>query len=176
MAVELDLNRYVAQPSPTETTQQRLERRNRERTYLILFVHDRSLSTQTGKPWMLQECDLVRNSNRWHEHNGAAPSGEDGDAPIRPEDVILASFVQLRRIVVGFAFTTYYPSITELFYVRRRRRNIFFQLMQAHHGRPMLITTVRSRPAMHDYNAGQRTGRSNSKEACFYSHRLPTVD
>ncbi|TFL06842.1 fungal-specific transcription factor domain-containing protein [Pterulicium gracile] len=99
MAVELDLNRYVAQPSPTETTQQRLERRNRERTYLILFVHDRSLSTQTGKPWMLQECDLVRNSNRWHEHNGAAPSGEDGDAPIRPEDVILASFVQLRRIV-----------------------------------------------------------------------------
>ena len=99
MAVELNLNRYVPQPSATETLQQRLERRNRERTYLVLFVHDRSLSTQTGKPWMLQECELVRNSNKWHEHNGAIPSGEEGGAPIRPEDVILASFVALRRIV-----------------------------------------------------------------------------
>ncbi|KAJ7055176.1 hypothetical protein C8F01DRAFT_1259191 [Mycena amicta] len=48
MAVELGLNRYCATPPPNETEFQRLERRNRERTYLVLFTHDRSLSTQTG--------------------------------------------------------------------------------------------------------------------------------
>lgn len=89
MAVELGLNRYVEKRSQDETDLQLLERRNRERTYLVLFVHDRSLSTQTGRMWMLQECELVRHSTSWHE--GA-------DTSIRPEDVILAAFVQLRRI------------------------------------------------------------------------------
>lgn len=55
MAVELGLNRYVARPPDSETNLQRLERRNRERTYLVLFVHDRSLSMQTGRLWMLPE-------------------------------------------------------------------------------------------------------------------------
>ena len=58
MAVELGLNRYVARPPESETPIQRLERRNRERTYLVLFVHDRSLYMQTGRLWMLPE---VRN-------------------------------------------------------------------------------------------------------------------
>lgn len=90
MAVELGLNRYIPHPSERENTLQRLERRNRERTYLVLFIHDRSLSTQTGRMWMLPECELVRNSMNWHEK-----SGTDF---IRPEDVVVASFVQLRRI------------------------------------------------------------------------------
>lgn len=89
MAVELGLNRYVEKPPADETDRQLLERRNRERTYLVLFVHDRSLSTQTGRQWMLPECDLVRHSTTWHEQGGS---------PIRPEDVILAAFVQLRLI------------------------------------------------------------------------------
>lgn len=55
MAVELGLNRYTARSPENETALQRLERRNRERTYLVLFVHDRSLSTQTGRLWMLPE-------------------------------------------------------------------------------------------------------------------------
>ena len=55
MAVELGLNRYVARPPDNESNLQRLERRNRERTYLVLFVHDRSLSMQTGRLWMLPE-------------------------------------------------------------------------------------------------------------------------
>lgn len=55
MAVELDLNRYTARPPENESNTQRLERRNRERTYLVLFVHDRSLSMQTGRLWMLPE-------------------------------------------------------------------------------------------------------------------------
>ena len=59
MAVELGLNRYTQTPPESETPLQRLERRNRERTYLILFVHDRSLSMQTGRLWMLPEvCPL----------------------------------------------------------------------------------------------------------------------
>ncbi|CAA7270167.1 unnamed protein product [Cyclocybe aegerita] len=89
MAVELGLNRYVANPSPTETDFQRLERRNRERTYLVLFVHDRSLSMQTGRHWMLPEDELVRNAMTWHEAGGGV---------VRPEDVVIAAFVVLRRI------------------------------------------------------------------------------
>jgi hypothetical protein len=91
MAVELGLNRHVPQPPVHETEFQMRERRNRERTYLVLFVHDRSLSTQTGRHWMLPEDDLVRHSSTWHEEGGSS---------IRAEDVIVAAFVQLRRIAV----------------------------------------------------------------------------
>ncbi|KAJ6496490.1 fungal-specific transcription factor domain-containing protein [Mycena vitilis] len=89
MAVELGLNRYHASPPPNESEFQMLERRNRERTYLVLFTHDRSLSTYTGRNWMLPEDELTRNSSIWHEQGGSPP---------RPEDVIVAAFVQLRRI------------------------------------------------------------------------------
>ncbi|KAJ7172753.1 fungal-specific transcription factor domain-containing protein [Mycena filopes] len=89
MAVELGLNRYHASPPPNESEFQMLERRNRERTYLVLFTHDRSLSTQTGRNWMLPEDEFVRHSVTWHEEAGSPP---------RPEDVIVAAFVQLRRI------------------------------------------------------------------------------
>ena len=91
MAVELGLNRYVVNPPANETDFQKLERRNRERTYLVLFVHDRSLSMQTGRHWMLPEDDLVRNAKTWHDRGGSV---------IRPEDVIVAAFVTLRRIAV----------------------------------------------------------------------------
>lgn len=91
MAVELGLNRYLSAPPPNESEFHKLERRNRERTYLVLFIHDRSLSTQTGRSWMLPEDDLVRHSMTWHEGGGNPP---------RPEDVIVAAFVQLRRITV----------------------------------------------------------------------------
>ncbi len=90
MAIELGLNRYVAKPSEDETDQQLRERRDRERTYLVLFVHDRSLSMQTGRNWMLPEDDLVRNSTNWYESKF-----------LRPEDVIVAAQVQLRRIAVS---------------------------------------------------------------------------
>lgn len=55
MAVELGLNRYLSKPPEGETELQKRERRNRERTYLVLFVHDRSLAMQTGRQWMLPE-------------------------------------------------------------------------------------------------------------------------
>lgn len=92
MAVELGLNRYVPEPPPGETELQHRERRNRERTYLVLFVHDRSLSTQTGRNWMLPVCNFVSNAATWHEAGGS---------PIRPEDVVVAAFVQLRQIAAN---------------------------------------------------------------------------
>lgn len=36
------------------------------------------------------QCDLVRHAENWHEDN-----------PTRPEDVIIASFVMLRRLAVS---------------------------------------------------------------------------
>ncbi|KAG9046741.1 hypothetical protein FS837_003762 [Tulasnella sp. UAMH 9824] len=89
LAIELNLNTYTRKPDPKETELQMRERRNRERTYLVLFVHDRSLAMQTGRPWMLQEDDLIRNSANWHRQ----ARGEQ-----RPEDVIVGAFVQLRRL------------------------------------------------------------------------------
>ena len=65
MAVELGLNRYVSPPPPNETELQLRERRNRERTYLVLFVHDRSLSMQTGRQWMLPEVGILFTSDRF---------------------------------------------------------------------------------------------------------------
>ena len=55
MAVELGMNRYFTTPPPNESEFHMRERRNRERTYLVLWVHDRSLSMQTGRQWMLPE-------------------------------------------------------------------------------------------------------------------------
>jgi len=54
MAVELGLNTYVGRPEG-ESEEHKRERRNRERTYLVLWVHDRALSMQTGRNWMLPE-------------------------------------------------------------------------------------------------------------------------
>lgn len=90
MAIDLGLNRYVGRRPTGETDMQMRERRNRERTYLVLWVHDRSLSMQTGKHWMLPKDDeLVIRSTTWHE---------EGGSHIRQEDVIVSAFVQLRNI------------------------------------------------------------------------------
>ncbi|KAJ3990080.1 protein priB [Lentinula detonsa] len=93
MAVEIGLNRYIPHPPLNETDLQRLERRNRERTYLVLFIHDRSLSTQTGRHWMLPEDDFIRNADRWHEKSAGGS--------IRPEDVVVAAFAETTEIFQG---------------------------------------------------------------------------
>ncbi|KAI1790697.1 fungal-specific transcription factor domain-containing protein [Ganoderma leucocontextum] len=106
MAVNLRLNRYVGHRQMNESTEQLLERRNRERTYLVLFVHDRSLSMQTGKHWMLPEDKLVRHNRNWHEEGAL---GQNVD--IRPEDVIVAAFVNL-RLIGSEATDTFYNRTT----------------------------------------------------------------
>ena len=108
MAVELELNRYIAHPPPTETEFQMLERRNRERTYLVLFVHDRSLSTQTGRHWMLPEDELIRHSITWHKRGGGL---------VRPEDVVIAAFVSLRRITVCLSFRQHDLHVFDAYYL-----------------------------------------------------------
>lgn len=101
MAVELGLNTYCAHPPDGETEDHKRERRNRERTYLVLFVHDRALSMQTGRQWMLPEDDLVRHAKIWHDDN-----------PMRPEDVIVAAMVNLRQIAVSQNVLTEFSSLT----------------------------------------------------------------
>lgn len=108
MAVNLRLNRYVGGRQTNESHDQVLERRNRERTYLVLFVHDRSLSMQTGKHWMLPEDELVRHTNNWHKEGASSQ-----DADIRPEDVILAAFVRLR--LIGSEATDTFYNRTNMF-------------------------------------------------------------
>jgi hypothetical protein len=99
--VELGLNKFHLRAPSNETELQRRERRNRERTYLVLWVHDRSLSMQTGRQWMLPESPLVTNSHTWHMQ----------DKSRRPEDVTVAAFVQLRRIGVSgmYSWSVVYP-------------------------------------------------------------------
>jgi len=58
MAVELGLNTYVGHLEG-ESEDHKRERRNRERTYLVLWVHDRALSMQTGRNWMLPEVSDI---------------------------------------------------------------------------------------------------------------------
>ncbi|KAF8590020.1 hypothetical protein K439DRAFT_1331316 [Ramaria rubella] len=101
MAVELGLNTHCALPPASETPLQRLERRNRERTYLVLWVHDRSLSMQTGRQWMLPEDDLVRHAKAWHK-----------DSTLLPIDVVVSAQVQLRRIAA---------EVTDVFYLHKGR-------------------------------------------------------
>ncbi len=61
MAVELGLGYTPRRPKQNPTELEVRERRNRERTFLVLYVHDRSLSMQTGRLWMLPE---VRSPHR----------------------------------------------------------------------------------------------------------------
>ncbi|EEP81413.1 predicted protein [Uncinocarpus reesii 1704] len=66
------------------------ERRNRERTWLMLFVYDRSMSLQLGRPSMIHMDSLIRNAENWHHHMFAVPG----------IDEVMVAFVQLR--ILGF--------------------------------------------------------------------------
>jgi hypothetical protein len=89
MAVELGLHAYISTPPTGESELQQLERKNRERTYLVLFVYDRSLSLRTGRDWMLPPRELVLHADTWHESPACSRT--------RPEDVILVASVERRR-------------------------------------------------------------------------------
>ncbi|KAL4972487.1 hypothetical protein BDW66DRAFT_162867 [Aspergillus desertorum] len=66
---------------------QRREVRNVERTFLVLFVYDRSLSLQTGKPWMIERNHLTEAAESWCQ-----------DPLASPNDQLLSSFVALRLL------------------------------------------------------------------------------
>jgi hypothetical protein len=95
MAVELGLHAYISTPPTGESELQRLERGNRERTYLLLFVIDRALTLKTGRDWMLPPRELVLHVDAWHESFACHPA--------RPENVLLAASVNFRRLSVDLA-------------------------------------------------------------------------
>ncbi|KAI8713938.1 Zn(2)-C6 fungal-type domain-containing protein [Fusarium sp. LHS14.1] len=83
------------QASGTESTRRVL--RNIERTWYVLFVYDRSISLQTGKPWMIECDDFMESVEAW----SSDPMASDND-------LLLGSFVTL-RLVTSAAFTLLIP-------------------------------------------------------------------
>lgn len=90
LAVQLKLNDY-SRASLGETELHQHLRRNSERTYLLLFVSDRNLSSITGWNYMLHEDDFIEHSDGWHRNT---------DLAVSPEDVVVTAQVQLHRIAV----------------------------------------------------------------------------
>ncbi|EXJ78909.1 hypothetical protein A1O3_08409 [Capronia epimyces CBS 606.96] len=72
----------------SQTELERREVRSMERTWLVLFVYDRSISLQMGKPWMIDQTALIESVASWHKHDLAVPSN----------DVLLCAFVSLRLV------------------------------------------------------------------------------
>ncbi|KAH8691462.1 hypothetical protein BGW36DRAFT_400737 [Talaromyces proteolyticus] len=69
----------------TET--QRREARNVERTWFVLFVYDRSMSLQTGKPWMIERNGFLESIESWCKDSIATES-----------DILLGALVTLRLL------------------------------------------------------------------------------
>ncbi|EFQ99470.1 priB protein [Nannizzia gypsea CBS 118893] len=66
------------------------EQRSKERTWLVLFIYDRSLSLQLGMPSMISMDPLIRNVQNWHQHAYATPG----------IDEMVTALTQLR--IIGF--------------------------------------------------------------------------
>ncbi|OKL61715.1 hypothetical protein UA08_02333 [Talaromyces atroroseus] len=73
----------VARPSETEVR----KARNEERTWFVLFVYDRSISLQTGKPWMIERNTFIEAIQPWCR-----------DPLAIKNDVLLGAFVTLRLL------------------------------------------------------------------------------
>ena len=101
-ATEVGVNRTVT-PSENLLGNEQVARRvrNRERLWFNLFLYDRTLSAQTGRPWTISEDRMIVQSSMWHRQDFALP-----------EDVSLVSLIKLRRITAQHteAFDTYLTS------------------------------------------------------------------
>ncbi|KAF1830252.1 hypothetical protein BDW02DRAFT_633789 [Decorospora gaudefroyi] len=90
MAIELGwhhLGTDGMRPSENMSNRQMMQFRNIERTWLVLFVYDRSISLQTGKPWMVERSCYLGSVSNWHQH------------PLEvANDRLLCAFVSLRLI------------------------------------------------------------------------------
>ncbi|SNX82137.1 uncharacterized protein MEPE_00843 [Melanopsichium pennsylvanicum] len=101
-ATEVGVNRKVT-PSENLLGNEQVARRvrNRERLWFNLFLYDRTLSAQTGRPWTISEDRMIVQSSMWHRQDFALP-----------EDVSLVSLIKLRRVTAQHteAFDTYLTS------------------------------------------------------------------
>ncbi|KAL1691371.1 fungal-specific transcription factor domain-containing protein [Schizophyllum commune] len=90
MATDLNLHRKTAVNS--EETQEGRARdyevHNRERTWIMCFVLDRSFSAQLGKPYSIKEDNIVRNVTSWCR----SPIANVGDGA-------LAGYAELQRLM-----------------------------------------------------------------------------
>ncbi|CAG7849352.1 SubName: Full=Uncharacterized protein {ECO:0000313/EMBL:CCA78067.1} [Serendipita indica DSM 11827] len=90
MATDLNLHRKNTRIK-TDTPEGRareVEIRNRERTWLLCFVLDRSFSAQMGKPNVIKEDYIIRDASQWCRQPDALP-----------QDVGLVAYVELQRVV-----------------------------------------------------------------------------
>ncbi|KAJ8070918.1 hypothetical protein OCU04_001277 [Sclerotinia nivalis] len=91
MCIELgwhELEPVSQKPRSSEDEMGVREARNIERTWLVLFVYNRSLSLQLDKPWMIDQNNLISKASKWYQEAYAVPSG----------DMLLSAFVRLRVI------------------------------------------------------------------------------
>ncbi|KAF3056756.1 Hypothetical protein CFAM422_012787 [Trichoderma lentiforme] len=79
------LTAYSPASRATADETRRREIRNIERTWFVLFVYDRSISLQTGRPWMIERNGFIESIEAWC-----------GDPIADPNDDLLGAFVTLR--------------------------------------------------------------------------------
>ncbi|KAK6083574.1 fungal specific transcription factor domain-containing protein [Seiridium cupressi] len=78
---------YSAQDQTLSTEMQKREARNVQRTWYLLFVYDRSISLQTGKPWMIERSACIESIEAWCR-----------DPMATGNDRLLGAFVTLRLL------------------------------------------------------------------------------
>ncbi|EJU00480.1 hypothetical protein DACRYDRAFT_68629 [Dacryopinax primogenitus] len=92
MATDLNLHRASPTSIPLSGTYRDkadiAEVRNRERTWILCYNLDRSLSAQMGKPYSIQEDYIIRNAGLWAQHPDALPG-----------DKALCGFLDYQRIL-----------------------------------------------------------------------------
>ncbi|GAB1520053.1 hypothetical protein RhiTH_003126 [Rhizoctonia solani] len=90
MATDLNLHRK-SQPQLDDSPESRArarEIRNRERTWLVCYILDRSLSAQMGKPHSIKEDFVIRNAGQWWKQ----PDSIEQDAGV-------VAYLEMQRIL-----------------------------------------------------------------------------
>lgn len=82
------LTAYSAASRANADETKRREVRNIERTWLVLFVYDRSISLQTGRPWMIDRSSFIESIEAWCS-----------DPIADRTDDLLGAFVTLRLMI-----------------------------------------------------------------------------
>ncbi|KZT09576.1 uncharacterized protein LAESUDRAFT_722542 [Laetiporus sulphureus 93-53] len=90
MALDLNVHRRTEVPNPDsdEGLAREREIHNRERTWILCFILDRSFSAQMGKPYTIKEDFIIRNAPQWCQSQVAMPS-----------DAHTACYADLQRIL-----------------------------------------------------------------------------
>ncbi|KAJ3504579.1 hypothetical protein NLJ89_g7865 [Agrocybe chaxingu] len=90
MATDLNLHRKtsITSPDTVEGNARDIEVHNRERTWIMCFVLDRSFSAQMGKPSSIKEDYIIRHTKEFYTSPVANPS-----------DLSLAAYAEFQRIL-----------------------------------------------------------------------------